>query len=91
MFDKAEVTAAPVYDIAQFMTDVHVQAREIVVDVPDADLGSIPMHAVVPRLSGTPGALRTPAPELGEHNGEVLGALGLTDEDLDQLRERRVI
>ena len=91
VFDKAEVTAAPVYDIDQFMTDPHVQAREIVVDVPDADMGSIPMHAVVPRLSGTPGALRTPAPELGEHNGEVLGALGLTDEDLDQLRERRVI
>ena len=42
------------------MADPHVKAREIIVELPDADMGSIPMHAVVPRLSGTPGAIRTP-------------------------------
>ena len=62
VFDQADVTAAPVYDIDQFIADPHVKAREIVVHLPDADMGSIPMHAVVPRLSGTPGEIRTPAP-----------------------------
>ena len=55
VFEQAEVTAAPVYDIDQFMADPHVQAREIIVDLPDAEMGSVPMHAVVPRLSGHAG------------------------------------
>ena len=54
-FEEAEVTAAPVYDIGQFLDDPHVQERGIVVEAPDADMGEVPMHAVVPRLSGTPG------------------------------------
>ena len=91
VFEQAEVTAAPVYDIEQFLADPHVQAREIVVDLPDTEMGSVPMHAVVPRLSGTPGAIRTPAPALGEHTHEILSSLGLTDDDLAKLRERKVI
>ena len=63
VFEQAEVTAAPVYDIEQFLADPHVQAREIVTDLPDDEMGSVPMHAVVPRLSDTPGEIRTPAPD----------------------------
>ena len=89
-FEKAEVTAAPVYDIEQFMADPHVQAREIVVDLPDPEMGSIPMHAVVPRLSETPGKIRTAAPALGEHSRELLMGLGLGENDVAKLRERKV-
>jgi crotonobetainyl-CoA:carnitine CoA-transferase CaiB-like acyl-CoA transferase len=90
-FEAAEVTAAPVYDIDQFIADPHVQAREIVTDLPDPDMGSVPMHAVVPRLSGTPGEIRTPAPALGEHNDAILGGLGFSAEALADLRQRKVI
>jgi crotonobetainyl-CoA:carnitine CoA-transferase CaiB-like acyl-CoA transferase len=41
----------------------------------DAELGSIPMHAVIPRLSGTPGALRRPAPALGQDEKDILASL----------------
>jgi crotonobetainyl-CoA:carnitine CoA-transferase CaiB-like acyl-CoA transferase len=91
LFGQAEVTAAPVYDIDQFMADPHVQARGIITEVPDPDLGSLPMHPVVPRLSRTPGALRRPAPNLGEHNREVLGGLGLDTPALDDLARRKII
>jgi crotonobetainyl-CoA:carnitine CoA-transferase CaiB-like acyl-CoA transferase len=91
VFEAAEVTAAPVYDIDQFIADPHVQAREIVTDLPDPEMGSVPMHAVVPRLSGTPGEIRTPAPALGEHNDAILGALGFSAEALADLRQRKVI
>ena len=74
IFEAAEVTAAPIYDIDQFVADPHVQARQIVVDVPDEEIGSVTVHNVIPRLSATPGALRRPAPKLGEHTAEVLGA-----------------
>jgi crotonobetainyl-CoA:carnitine CoA-transferase CaiB-like acyl-CoA transferase len=91
IFEAAEVTAAPVYDIDQFIADPHVRAREIVIELPDAEMGSVPMHAVVPRLSGTPGDIRTPAPALGEHNHEILGGLGLSGAAIDELRSRKVI
>ncbi|MGH7097549.1 MAG: CaiB/BaiF CoA transferase family protein [Stellaceae bacterium] len=77
VFARAKVTAAPVYDIDQFIADPHVIAREIVVAVPDAEMGALPMHTVIPRLLATPGRLRRPAPALGEHTEEILGFLGL--------------
>jgi formyl-CoA transferase len=91
VFEAAEVTAAPVYDIDQFIADPHVRAREIVTELPDAEMGSVPMHAVVPRLSGTPGEIRTPAPELGEHNDIIFGSLGLSPDRLADLRKRNAI
>jgi crotonobetainyl-CoA:carnitine CoA-transferase CaiB-like acyl-CoA transferase len=90
-FEANEITAAPVYDIDQFMADPHVQARSIVVDLPDKDMGTIPMHAVVPRLSASPGALRRPAPELGEHTAEVLGRLGVDGAAQRDLSRRKII
>jgi crotonobetainyl-CoA:carnitine CoA-transferase CaiB-like acyl-CoA transferase len=90
-FERAEVTAAPVYDIDQFVADPHVLAREILVDVPDAEMGYLPTHNVIPRLSATPGRLRRPAPRLGEHTGEILGELGLDREALDGLARDGVV
>ena len=76
-FAAAEVTAAPVYDIDQFLADPHVQEREIVVEMPDPDLGRIAMHNIIPRLSETPGRLRTPAPEPRRATAEILGQFGI--------------
>ena len=90
-FEAAEVTAAPVYDIDQFIADPHVRSREIVIELPDDEMGAVPMHAVVPRLSGTPGEIRTAAPALGAHNDEILGGLGLDAAALASLRSRKVI
>src|SRR5689334_8089924 len=91
VFEKAEVTAAPVYDIDQFIADPHVQARQIVTQLPDPEMGSVPMHHVVPRLSGTPGEIRNPAPALGEHNDAILGSLGFDAAAVADLRKRKVI
>ena len=90
-FESSGVTAAPVYDVGQFVEDPHVQARGILVDAPDADMGEVPMHDVVPRLSVTPGVLRNAAPEIGANNDEIYGAIGYAGERLASLRERGVI
>jgi len=91
IFERAEVTASPVYDIDQFMADPHVIAREILVDLPDTQIGQLPMHNVIPRLSATPGRLRRPAPALGEHTVEVLGVLGLDPATIDGLAREGVV
>jgi formyl-CoA transferase len=43
------------------------------------------MHHFVPRLSGTPGSIRTPAPHVGEHNRALLAELGVDDTAYAQL------
>jgi len=90
-FEEAGVTAGPVYDIAQFLEDPHVQARGIVVDAPDEEMGQTPMHAPVPRLSRTPGVLRTPAPAVGQHNDEIYARIGYSAERRAELRQRGII
>jgi crotonobetainyl-CoA:carnitine CoA-transferase CaiB-like acyl-CoA transferase len=82
----ANVTVGPVYTIADAMTDPQFRAREIIVDIPDAELGRIPMHNIAPRLSKTPGTFRRPAPRLGEHTDAVLAEAGLDAAAIAQLR-----
>jgi formyl-CoA transferase len=79
LMEKAEVTVGPIYDAAQILQDPHVIDREILADYDDPELGAFPMHHVVPRLDGTPGAIRSPAPTLGQHNREILAETGIDD------------
>ena len=58
VFQAAEVTATPVYEIDQLVADEHIQERGVIVEAPDEEAGSVLMHNVIPRLSGTPGKLR---------------------------------
>ena len=90
-FEKHEVTAAPIYDIDQFLEDPHVQARQIIVDLPDAEMGTVPMHNVVPRLSASPGAIRTPAPALGEHTADILSRIGVDAALLAELKSKGTV
>jgi len=78
-FEQADVTVGPIYDITQILADPHVIAREIVADYPDAEIGALPMHHVVPRFAGTPGSIRSPAPRIGEHNRALLAEVGVNE------------
>jgi len=90
MLEAAEVTVGPIYDIAQIMEDPHVVEREILADYPDAEIDGLPMHHVVPRLSQTPGSIRSAAPALGQHNREILAEIGVAEADYARLVEARV-
>jgi crotonobetainyl-CoA:carnitine CoA-transferase CaiB-like acyl-CoA transferase len=84
-FEKAEVTIGPIYDITQILEDPHFIEREVIADYPDGDMGEFPMHHVVPRLSATPGAIRTRAPRLGQHHRELLREVGVDDARYEEL------
>ncbi len=75
LFDQAGVTVGPVCSVADLLDHPYALGREAIVQLPDAELGSIAMHNVIPRLSATPGAMRRPAPGLGEHTAEILAEL----------------
>ncbi len=91
LFEKADVTVGPVADIAQLMDHPYIDDRAIIVDVPDPDMGRVPMHNVIPRMSGTPAGLRSAAPELGQHNREIYSELGLDDEELERLGRQGIV
>jgi formyl-CoA transferase len=86
LMEKAEVTVGPIYDASQILEDRHVIQREILADYEDPHVGAFPMHHVVPRLDGTPGSIRSPAPTLGQHNRELLAETGVDDAAYEALK-----
>jgi len=82
----AGATVGPVYSIADAVQDEHFQKRQVLVDVQDAELGAIPMHNIVPRLSGTPGGFRHPAPDLGADTDAVLADIGLSAAQIAEIK-----
>jgi crotonobetainyl-CoA:carnitine CoA-transferase CaiB-like acyl-CoA transferase len=90
-FEQAEVTIGPIYDAAQILEDPHFTERELLADYPDEEMGAFPMHHVVPRLLGTPGAIRSPAPRLGQHSRELLSEIGFEGTKYEQLMKSGVV
>lgn len=90
--DSYGVPVSPIYSIEDIYNDPQYKARENIVEVEHPRLGKIKVPGVVPKFSATPGTIRHRAPELGEHNEEVLGKeLGLSAEKLAVLKDRGVI
>jgi crotonobetainyl-CoA:carnitine CoA-transferase CaiB-like acyl-CoA transferase len=73
VLEAAGIPAGPVLEFDEAMADPHVVARGMVVDTEHPSAGTIKTLGIPVKLSDTPGALRRPAPRLGEHTAEVLG------------------
>ena len=91
-FEREGGTIAPVYSIKQIFEDPQMRAREAIVSVPDKDFGSVRMQGVVPRFTKNPGTVASAGGALGEHNHDFyVGQLGLSEDELAQLRERAAV
>jgi crotonobetainyl-CoA:carnitine CoA-transferase CaiB-like acyl-CoA transferase len=53
------------------LEDAHFRAREAIVKTMHPRFGELRMQNVAPKLSATPGGIRSPAPELGQHSEEI--------------------
>jgi crotonobetainyl-CoA:carnitine CoA-transferase CaiB-like acyl-CoA transferase len=92
ILDETEVPNSPINSMADCFADPHYQARETLMPFADPQLGEVPVHAPVPRLSTTPMRVPRPAPSPGEHNAEIYGELaGLSTEELATLEQRGVV
>ncbi len=90
-FQCAGVTAAPIYDMADIEKDPHFRQRNVVVELPDAEMGTVPVHGISPRLSRTPGVFRSPAPRLGEDTGDILSELGFSVTEVQAFEDAGII
>ena len=92
LLQAAGVAAMPVMNIADQFADPHLNARETYVEVDHPHVGAELLYGVPWRFSDTPGAVRTPAPLLGQHNDYVLsGLLGIDGARLAQLSDAEVV
>jgi formyl-CoA transferase len=92
LLEKHGVPSGLIYRTADMLDDPHFQARNAIVTTTHPHFPKLRMQNVAPRLSATPGSIRSPAPEMGQHNDEIYrGLLGLTAPALEELRSRAVI
>lgn len=89
---EAGVPAGRIFRARDMLADPHFAARQSIVSLVHPDFGDLPMHNVAPKLSATPGRVRTLGPSLGEHNEEVWGGLlGLSSAERSQLHANGIL
>jgi CoA:oxalate CoA-transferase len=93
IFEQAQIPHSPINTIDKVMTHPQVLARNMIVEVEDAQAGAVKIAGnpiKMPSLDDP--STRPPAPEIGEHNREILqGWLGYSDDDLAQWQQDGVI
>jgi len=88
---EARVPAGRVYTARDIMQDPHYRARDMILKQTTRDGREIEVPGVVPKLLGTPGQVRSPAPRLGQDTDTVLAEMGLDAKAIARLREAKVV
>jgi formyl-CoA transferase len=87
----ADIPCAPAATVEEFMDDPQVLANEMVVTVEQPGLGSVREMGIPLKLKQAQGEIKGPAPSLGQHTAEVLGALGYSAHEIAKLKNKGVI
>ena len=88
---KAKVPAGKVYTAKDIHEDPHYRARDMILPQQTRDGYTVDVPGVVPKLSATPGTIRSSAPHIGDDTDAVLREMGLSQENIATLRSKGVI
>ena len=92
LMERHGVPAGLIYRAPDMLSDPQFAAREAIVSVPHPHFGELKMQNVAPKLSETPGSIRSVDPSLGQHNHEVYGGLlQMSEQRMAALRAGKVI
>ncbi len=88
---EAGIPCGPINEVDDILTDPHMQARGMIVELEHPLLGAVksignPMH-----LSDTPPSYRLPPPLLGQHTDAILQDLGYDDAQIVAFHEQGVV
>ena len=87
----AGVACGPVNTLDRTLSTPQVEHDKLVADVPHPRIPDFRMPGIAIKMKGTPGTIRRPPPDLGQHNDEVLAELGYEPQDILLLRVNGVI
>jgi formyl-CoA transferase len=86
------IPSGKIYRAPEMLEDAHFKAREAIVKTQHPKFGELLMQNVAPKLSATPGSIRLPGPELGQHNDEIYrNVLNYDDDRLAALAAAGII
>jgi formyl-CoA transferase len=88
--DSVAVPAGRIYTVADIANDPHYRARENIQTIKMQDGSSLEVPGVLPKLSRTPGSIKTLAPNIGQNTDEILQEIGLNESQIASLKERGV-
>ena len=88
--DAVAVPAGRIYTVADIAQDSHYKARGNIETIQMHDGTKVDVPGVIPKLSRTPGSIRTLAPDIGQNTDEILRGIGLSDAQIASLKERGV-
>ncbi len=92
LMDEYGIPSGKIYRAPDMLEDAHFRAREAIISTMHPKFGELRMQNVAPKLSSTPGSVRSPAPELGEHNEDIYrNLLGFDDARMAALTEAGII
>lgn len=92
MLIDADVPAARIYTVKDICEDPHFAAREMLLEVPDPDLGSVTLTGVVPKLGTTPGKVRWAGRDVGADSQQILRDIaGFDDQDIAQFVKDNIV
>jgi formyl-CoA transferase len=90
--ESHQVPYSLIMSMADIFAEPHFRERDMILDVPEATLGSLPQPGIVPKLSRTPGRVTHAGPPMGQHTEEILsGMLHMSSEEIEELRQEGVI
>lgn len=89
--NEASVPVGRIYNAADIVDDPHYREREMIVDAKLPDGTDMPVPGISPKLSATPGALRSLGPFLGQHTDEVLAEIGYSESDIKDMRGKGIV
>jgi crotonobetainyl-CoA:carnitine CoA-transferase CaiB-like acyl-CoA transferase len=92
ILEAASVPASRIYTMADIFRDPHFAARDMLVEVPDDDLGTVTLAGIVPKLSGTPGSVIWSGHRTGQDTRSILKRFArVSDEEIDRLERDSVV
>ena len=91
VLDQAAVPAGRIYTVEDIAADPHYLARGMLAEVSMSDGSILKVPGMVPKLSRTPGQHRRNAPSLGQDTNAVLLDLGITEDQISEMRKRGIV